>query len=185
MTHTPSVAVLIGSLRAQSINARLARVLARVAGDRLALNPVEIGDLPLYNDDLWQDGGPAPVLRLRKTVAAADAVLVIAPEYNRTYPGVIANAFDWGSRPYGQSCWVNKPAAIAGTSPGAIGAAVGQGQLRRSMTLLSMIVMNQPEMYIQWSDSRFGPDDTVTDTGTVTYLDGFVTAFTDWIHRVG
>ena len=106
-----TVAVLVGSLRAQSINHIVACALAAVAKDRLVFDVVAIGDLSLYNDDLWHEGrGPAPVERMRAQVAAADGVLLVTPEYNRTVPGVLVNALDWGSRPWGKSVWVNKPA---------------------------------------------------------------------------
>ena len=121
---TRTVAVLVGSLRSQSINHTVAKALAKVAEGRLVFDFVEIGDLPLYNDDLWHDGrGPEPVERMRAQIAAADGVLLVTPEYNRTVPGVLVNALDWGSRPWGQSVWVNKPAGCCGAATGAIGTA--------------------------------------------------------------
>jgi len=171
-----TVAVLVGSLRANSINQTVAEALAKVAEDKLAFDFVELGDLPLYNDDLWQDGrGPAPVERMRAQVAAADGVLLVTPEYNRTVPGVLVNALDWGSRPWGKSVWVNKPAGCCGAAAGAIGTAAAQLALKAQMVTLGMIVMGQPEFYLKFEADKFAEDGSVQDES----LRGFLKTYTD------
>src|SRR5580765_851909 len=125
--HT--VAVIVGSLRRESINLRFAKAIAKLAEPTLAFELVELADVPLYNEDLWA-APPEGVTRMKREIETADAVLFVTPEYNRGIPAVVKNVIDWGSRPYGKSSWPNKPAAIVGTSPGAIGTAVAQSQLR-------------------------------------------------------
>lgn len=179
---TKTVAVLVGSIRKDSLNLKLAHILEKLGEDRLRFDYVTLDDLPYYDDDLWTDP-PASVLRLKQQIEAADAVLVLTPEYNRSYPGLLKNAFDWGSRPYGQGCWKGKPAAVTGTSPGAIGAAVAQARLRSDMLNLSMVVMHAPEAYIQWKPEVYG-DGTVNDEGSEKFLQGFVDSFADFIARL-
>lgn len=177
-----SVAVLIGSLRAQSLNRKLAESVGKLAEGRLEFRFIEIGDLPLYNDDLWAAVPPA-VLKFKADVAACDAALFVTPEFNRGVPAALTNAFDWGSRPYGQGVWADKPAAIMGTSPGAISTAVAQSVFRNQMLVLGMAVMGQPELYVQ---SRPGLFDTgeITDEGFKALMDGFIDKYAAWIARV-
>lgn len=171
-----TVAVLVGSLRAHSINRTVAEALAKVAEGKLAFDFVEIGDLPLYNDDLWHEGrGPDAVERMRAQVKAADGVLLVTPEYNRTVPGVLVNALDWGSRPYGKSVWTSKPAGCCGAATGAIGTAAAQLALKAQMVTLGMVVMGHPEFYLKFDADKFAPDGSVTDEG----LRGFLTTYTD------
>lgn len=181
---TKNVAVIIGSLRKDSLNRRLAKALEKLAEDKLTFHELHVGDLPFYNEDLWANL-PDPVARLKDRVEHSDAVLALTPEYNRTYPGVIKNAFDWGSRPYGANSWSGKPAGVIGTSPGAIGAAVAQGHLRNDMLNMNMIVMHQPEAYIQWKDDAYAADGSVSDDKTRAFLQSYLDAFTAWIDRVG
>jgi chromate reductase len=124
------VAVVVGSNRRDSINRKLAQALAGLAEGRLAFHFVSIEDLPLYNQDL-EGELPQSVVRFKSEIAAADAVLFVTPEHNRSIPAVLKNAIDWGARPYGQNSWSGKPAAITGTSPGALGTAVAQLHLRQ------------------------------------------------------
>lgn len=181
----PRVAVLVGSLRAGSVNRRLARALAALAADRLAFTFVEIGDLPLYNDDLWTDaGGPAPVERVKAQVAAADAVLLVTPEYNRAVPGLLGNALDWGSRPKGKSSWAGKAAACIGASPGAIGTAAAQVHLKAQMVTLGMIVMGHPEFYLSFKPEDFGPDGTVVNDQTAAFMNAYADAFARHVARL-
>lgn len=181
-----TVAVLVGSLRANSINQTVAEALARVAADKLTFDFVEIGDLPLYNDDLWQDGkGPKPVERMRAQVAAADGVLLVTPEYNRTVPGVLVNALDWGSRPWGQSVWVNKPAGCCGAAAGAIGTAAAQLALKAQMVTLGMIVMGQPEFYLKFEAEKFAADGSVEDESLRGFLKTYTDALAAHIERLG
>ena len=179
-----SVALIIGSLRKDSINRKLGKALEKLAEGRLSFNELHIGDLPHYNEELW-DNLPDPVARLKDRVEHSDAVLAITPEYNRSYPGVIKNAFDWASRPYGANSWAAKPAAVTGTSPGAIGAAVAQARLKSDMLNLGMIVMAQPEAYIQWKPDAVAADGSISDESLRKFLGGFVTAFEEFIAKHG
>lgn len=156
-----SIAVVAGSLRRDSHNRRLAEALARLsvaAGHDFRL--VEIGDLPLYNQDDDADP-PASAIRLKREIRAADAVIFATPEYNRSVPGVLKNAIDHGSRPYGDSAWSGKPAAIIGISPGAMGTAMAQQHLRNILAALDMPVLGLPEMYLQYRDGMFAEDGTL------------------------
>ena len=180
----PTVAVLVGSLRKDSINRKLAQALARLAEDKLSFDFVEIGDLPLYNDDLWQDGkGPAAVERMKGQLAAADAILLVTPEYNRAVPGVLGNALDWGSRPWGQSSWMGKPASCIGASGGVIGTAAAQIHLKAQMVTTGMIVMGFPEFYLAFKADDFSGDE-VTNPETKKFFDGFIDAFAAHIARL-
>jgi len=169
--HT--VAVIVGSLRRESINLRLAKALARLGEPTLAFRFVELGDVPLYNEDLWADP-PDGVTRLKREITAADAVLFVTPEYNRSIPAVVKNAIDWGSRPFGKSVWVDKPVAIAGTSPGAVGTAVAQWQLRSILTGCGVRLMGQPEVYFQTKPGSIDDDFTIADEKTRGFLAGFI-----------
>jgi chromate reductase len=170
------IAVIVGSLRAESFNRRLAQALVRLpaaAGHDFQF--LEIGDLPLYNQD--RDGDPPEqVTRLKREVRAADGVMFVSPEYNRSIPGVLKNAIDSASRPYGDSAWAGKPAGLIGASGGAIGTALAQQHLRNVLAYLDMPVLAQPEAFIKWTD------ELVTSTGEVgegsrKFLDGWMEAF--------
>lgn len=150
--HT--IAVVVGSLRKDSFNRRLARALAMRAPENLALEEVEIGDLPLYNQD--DDAHQAEsVQRLKRAIGAAHGVIFVTPEYNRSIPGVLKNAIDHASRPYGQSAWAGKPAGVIGISVGAIGTAMAQQHLRNVLAYLDMPTLGQPEMFLQMKDGLF------------------------------
>ncbi|AXC50125.1 NAD(P)H-dependent oxidoreductase [Paracoccus suum] len=179
-----NVAVLVGSLRSGSINRKLAHALEGLGGDKLTFENVEIGDLPLYNEDLWAEV-PAPVTRMKRQIEAADGVLIVSPEYNRGYPGILANTFDWGSRPSGQSSFTRKPVGIIGATGGATGTAAGQQHLRLAAVNLGMIVMHAPEMYITWNSERFGPDGEIKSDDTRKLLQGFVDAFAAFVDKHG
>lgn len=168
-----SVAVIVGSLRRESINLRFAKALAKLAEPTLAFKLVELGDVPLYNEDLWADP-PAGVTRMKREIENADAVLFVTPEYNRGLPAVTKNVVDWGSRPYGKSAWVGKPCAIVGTSPGAIGTAVAQSQLRGILAGCGVRLMGQPEIYLQTKPDLITDDFTVSDDRTRGLLAGFI-----------
>ena len=149
-----SIAVLVGSLRKESLNAKLAAALARLAPPELSFQRVQIGDLPLYNQD--DDASPAPsVVRLKGEVSAAQGVLFVTPEYNRSIPGVLKNAIDHGSRPYGHSVWAGKPAGVAGISPGAPGTSMAQQHLRNMLAYLDMPTLGQPEVFLQYKEGLF------------------------------
>jgi chromate reductase len=179
-----NVAVMLGSLSRNSINKALAKAIEKLAQDRLRFDYLDIGDLPFYNDDLW-DSPPVPVTELRRRIAAADAVLIVTPELNRSFPGIIKNALDWGSRPYGQNAWAGKPLAVAGASPGSIGTAAGQNQLRAILPPLGLVVMGQPEVYIHFTPGLFDEHGEITDDQSRSFLAGFVDNYIAWINRHG
>jgi chromate reductase len=180
------IAIVVGSLRRDSINRRIARSLCAFAGQRLDCDIVEIGDLPLYNQDY--DGAPeqpAGYLRFRQEIAAADGVLFVTPEYNRGVPGVLKNAVDVGSRPYGSSVWNQKPAAIVSASPGSIGGFGANHQLRQACVFLNMPVMQHPEAYLgHVSEDSFGSDGLVVEGPLKDLVTGLAGAFADWVHLI-
>lgn len=176
------VAVLVGSLRRDSINLTLARSIARLAEGHLEFRILELGDLPLYNEDLWAEP-PESVLRLKQDVEAADAVLFVTPEYNRSFSAVIKNAIDWGTRPWGKNSWKGKPAAVIGASPGAIGAAVGQNALKSLITVCDMALMGQPELYFSYKSDVFKDNFEINDEKTRELLSLWANKFSDWIDR--
>lgn len=174
------IAVVIGSLRKDSYNKKLAHALEKLAKGKMEFVFVDIGGLPLFNQDL-EANPPAAVTKLKNEIESADGVLFVTPEYNRSIPGVLKNAIDWVSRPYGKSSWAGKPAAICGTSPGAVGAAVAQNHLRSVISgFLDMPTMGQPEMYLTWKDELIDADFNVTNDSTKAFLQGFVDKFSVW-----
>ncbi len=177
-----SVAVLVGSLRRESINRKFAHSVSLLAGDRLRFQFAEIGDLPLYNEDLWQ-APPEPVLRMKREVEAADGVLFVTPEYNRYFTPAIKNAIDWGTRPWGQNSWEAKPASIIGASPGAIGTAAAQNALKGLLIVCDMVLMGQPEVYFSYKPELFGADGAISDERTRTLLNAWIDRFEAWIER--
>ncbi len=180
MTRVYSVAVLVGSLRKDSVNRKLAHSLAALVPDSLKLQIVEIGALPLYNQDL-DESPPAPWIAFRERILAADAVLFVTPEYNRSVPGALKNALDVGSRPYGKSAWSGKPGAIVSASPGAIGAFGANHHLRQSLVFLNVPAMPQPEAYIGGADKLFDPSGQLTNDATRAFLQRFMQTFAAWI----
>ncbi len=178
----PKIAVFVGSLRKASYNRQLAQALQALFADKADFDYVEIGDLPLYNQD--DDGDyPPQGKRLKQQVRDADAVLFVTAEYNRSIPGVLKNAIDLGSRPYGDSAFAGKPAAVLGISVGAIGTAPAQQHLRNVLAYLDMQVMGQPEVFLQHKEGLFGSDGTIANDDTRKFLQGFVDKFAAWIAR--
>lgn len=177
-----TVAVLVGSLRRDSINRKFARAVARLADDRLAFQFVEIGDLPLYNDDLWAEP-PAAVLRLKREVGEADGVLFVTPEYNRYFSPAIKNAIDWGTRPWGQNSWEAKPAAIIGASPGVLGTAAAQNSLKALLTVCDMVLMGQPEVYFNYKPELFDEAGDFAEESTRQFIQAWIDRFAGWIER--
>ncbi|HLT30594.1 MAG TPA: NADPH-dependent FMN reductase [Myxococcaceae bacterium] len=178
-----SVGVFIGSLASDSINRTLANVLFRLAPKNLELEEIPIKDLPLYNRDF--DANYPPVARQFKDhIARVDALLFVTPEYNRSIPGVLKNAIDWGSRPYGKNAFALKPSAVIGTSPGAIGTAVGQQHLRSILSFVNSPEMAQPEAYIQTRPGLFTDDGEVTDKDTEAFLREWFDAFGIFVAKV-
>jgi len=172
----PNIALLVGSLSTQSLNHRLAQAIVKASVGRLDVDPVNIGDLPLYNRDLDVDL-PEPVKRLKTQIKACDGVLIVSPEYNRSVPSALKNALDWGSRPYGESAWKGKVAAIAGASTGAIGSAVAQSHLRIILTHLDVLTLPQPELYVRVTDELIDAKGNVSDPQFQALLDRFVDRF--------
>lgn len=174
-----NVAVIVGSLRKESFNASLAEGLIRLAPPSLEFTKLRIDDLPLYNQD--DDASPADsVKRLKSELARADALLFVTPEYNRSIPGVLKNAIDHASRPYGQSAWTGKPAAVIGASVGSIGTALAQQHLRNVLAYLDMPVLGQPEAFIHVKDGFF---ESNGDIGAASrdFIQQWVNAYADFV----
>jgi chromate reductase len=179
-----NVCVLVGSLRKASFSRMLANALISLAPSSLQLDIVEIGQLPFYNQDLETDPPPAPWATFRQRVKAADAVLFVTPEYNRSVPAVLKNALDVGSRPYGSSVWDRKPGAIVSSSPGAIGGFGANHHLRQSLVFLNVPALQQPEAYLSHVDKLFDEHGKLASDGTRKFLQDFMQAFAKWIEAV-
>lgn len=176
------VAIVVGSNRRESLNRKLAEALARLGAANLAFTFVRIDDLPLYNQDI-EAPLPASVVRFKSEIAAADALLFVTPEHNRSIPAVLKNAIDWGARPYGQNSWAGKPAAITGTSPGAIGSAIAQQHLRQILGVLGALVMGG-EAYVTFTPGLVDDDGTIAQDSTRTFLQAFVDQFAALVARL-
>jgi len=176
-----NIAVLVGSLRRESFNRKLATALARLAPEEFTFKQLEIGDLPLYNQDDDADQ-PAPTKRLKAEIQAASGLLFVTPEYNRSLPGVLKNAIDHASRPYGKSAFTGKPAGVIGVSVGAIGTAVAQQHLRGVLAYLDVATLGQPEAFIQAREGLFdesgqiGPDSRK-------FLQAWMDRYVAWIRQ--
>ena len=178
------IAILVGSLRKDSINRKVAQSLCAFAGERLNCDIVDIGNLPLYNQESDEDP-PAEYVAFREEISRADGVLFVTPEYNRGMPGVLKNAIDVGSRPYGKSVFNQKPAAIVSASPGAIGGALANHQVRQSCVFLNMPVMQHPEAYLgRVSDDSFDEDGCLKEGPLKELIINLATAFGDWVHLI-
>jgi chromate reductase len=176
------VAVIVGSLRAQSVNRVFTQALAKLARPKLEFHFVEIGDLPLYNQDL-EASLPAAVVRFKRDIEAADAVLFVTPEFNRSFSGAIKNAIEWGSRPWGKTSWAGKPGAIIGVTLGAVGAAAAQSQLRSVVSAVGISLIAQPEIYINFRDGLI-VDGEITDESLRLLLQDWTSKFAEWISRL-
>lgn len=175
------IAIVVGSLRKESINRKVARSICSLAADRLDCSIVEIGDLPPFNQDL-EETPPAAWVRFREAIGASDGVLFVTPEYNRGVPGVMKNAIDVGSRPYGQSVFFKKPAAIVSASPGSIGGFGANHQLRQACVFLDMPVMQHPEAYLgHVSADSFDGDGCLKDGPLKDLVVKLADAFHDWV----
>ncbi|MGH8383102.1 NADPH-dependent FMN reductase [Pseudomonas sp.] len=181
MSQVYSVAVVVGSLRKESFNRKVARVLVELAPSNLTLKIVEIGDLPLYNEDIDVDP-PAAYKTFREQIRSSDAVLFVTPEYNRSVPGVLKNAIDVGSRPYGQSAWSGKPGAVISVSPGAVGGFGANHHLRQSLVFLDVPCMQQPEAYIGGAASLFDENGKLLEK-TRPFLQTFIDKYAVWVER--
>lgn len=175
------IAVVVGSLRRDSFNRRLAGAIVKLAPSEFSFDRVEIGDLPLYNQD--DDANPADaVKRLKAEIASSQGVLFVTPEYNRSIPGVLKNALDHASRPYGQSAWAGKPAGVLGVSPGAIGTAVAQQHLRTILAYLDMPTLGQPEAFIQAREGLFDEQGNIGPASRQ-YLQGWMDRYVAWVKQ--
>jgi chromate reductase len=175
------IAVIVGSLRRDSLNRKLAEGLVKLAPPDFSFDYVPIGNLSLYNQD--EDDHPAPaVLRMKGDISAADALLFVSPEYNRSIPGVLKNALDHGSRPQGMNVWAGKPAGIIGISTGAIGTAMAQQHLRNVLSYLDVAVMRQPEAYLQMREGMFDGSGSI-GTASRACLQNWMDHYTAWIRK--
>jgi len=178
------IAIIIGSLRKDSLNRKVARSICALRNENLDCSMIEIGDLPLYNQDLDSDP-PEQWTRFRQEIAASDGVLFCSPEYNRGIPGVLKNAIDVGSRPYGQSVFDKKPGAIVTASPGAIGGFGSNHQIRQASVFLNMPIMLQPEAYLgHVSDASFDDDGCLKDGPLKELITTLAHAFHDWVDTI-
>jgi chromate reductase len=180
MAKTYSVAVIVGSLRKDSFNRKVAKALIALAPDTLKMEIVEIASLQMYNQDL-DSAPPAEWTAFRERIKKVDAVLFVTPEYNRSVPAALKNAVDVASRPYGQSVWNGKPCAIVSCSPGATGGFGSNHHLRQSMVFLNMPAMPAPEAYLGHIDKSLDDAGNVTSDDTRKYLQKFIAAFADWV----
>ncbi len=176
------IAVIVGSLRKQSFNRKMAQALVSAAPASLSCEMVEIGQLPLYNQDDDDEGHPpAAWVAFREKMRVIHGVLFVTPEYNRSVPGVLKNAIDVGSRPYGKSIWNGKPAAIVSVSPGAIGGFGANHHLRQSTVFLNMPVMQQPEAYIGGAAGLFDDAGKLANDNTRSFIQGFMESYARWV----
>lgn len=180
MDKNRDVAVIVGSLRKESFNRKVANALAELAPATLKLNIIEIGQLPIYNQD-DDENPPAEWTAFRDRIRAADAVLFATPEHNRSVPAALKNALDVGSRPYGKSAWSGKPGAVVSASPGAIGGFGANHHLRQSLVFLNVPAMAQPEAYIGGADKLFDANGKLVNDGTREFLRSFIQAYDAWI----
>jgi chromate reductase len=178
------IAIIVGSLRKDSVNRKVAQAMCALAADRLDCSNLEIGDLPMFKSDL-EASPPAPWTRFKGEVAAADGILFVTPEYNRSMPGALKNAIDVASRPYGQSAWEKKPAAIVTASPGGIGGFGANHALRQACVFLDMPVMQQPEAYLgHVTDKSFNADGSLADPALAKLVGRIAHAFADWVDLI-
>jgi chromate reductase len=176
-----NIAVLVGSIRRESYNRRLAHAVVALAPPDFAFDEIQIDDLPLYNQD--DDDHQAPsVLRVKAEIRKSHGLLFVTPEYNRSIPGVLKNAIDHISRPYGQSAWTGKPAGVLGVSVGALGTALAQQHLRNILAYLDVPTLGQPEAFIQAKDDLFASDGSIGEFSRK-FLQGWMDHYVSWIKK--
>lgn len=176
------IAVIVGSLRKDSINRKLANALVKLAPAEFSFKQLKIGDLPLYNQD--DDANQADTVKQFKSdIKASQGVLFVTPEYNRAMPGVLKNAIDNASRPYGQSAFAGIPAGVVGASIGAIGSALAQQHLRNTLAYLDMPTLGQPEVFLQITDTFFDPAGDIANAGTKKFLQGWMDRYVAWVKK--
>jgi chromate reductase len=179
------IGVLVGSLRKASYNRKVAKKLVSLAPFSLSFDFIEIGGLPLYNQDLDDENTPAPEwIKFREQIKTCEGILFVTPEYNRSVPAVLKNAIDVGSRPYGQSVWGKKPVGIISVSPGVIGGFGANHHLRQSLVFLDMPCMQQPEAYMGQAQSFFDESSgEITNEATIKFLQNYINAFHVWVEK--
>jgi len=176
-----TIAVIVGSLRQDSYNRKLASAIGKMAPADFSFKHLQIGDLPLYNQD--NDANmPEPAKRLKAEIAAAQGLLFVTPEYNRSIPGVLKNALDHGSRPYGQNAWGGKPAGVIGVSLGAAGTALAQQHLRNILAYLDVPTLGQPEAFIQFKEGLFDANGGIGE-GSKKFVQNWVDKYVAWIKK--
>lgn len=180
---TYRIAYLIGSLSSTSINRTLSKALIRLAPPQLEFFEVGIGRLPLFSPDREAEP-PSEVTEFKTALESGDGVLFISPEYNRSIPGALKNAIDWGSRPRGRNSFARRPTAIIGASPGSIGTAVMQASMRSVLSYLDAPQLNSPEAYITFKPDVYGADGEVHNEATKEFLRQFMAAYADFVARV-
>ena len=178
------IAVFVGSLRKASLNRKMAHALAELAPDSLKLEIVEIGGLALFNDDDEGPDAPGSWVQLRDRVRRADGVLFVSPEYNRSVPGVLKNAIDVGSRPYGQSAWDGKPGGVISVSPGAIGGFGANHHLRQTLVFVNVLPLQQPEAYIGGAGKLFDDAGKLANDATREFLVKYMQAYAAWVEKI-
>jgi chromate reductase len=182
MKNILNVAIIVCSLRKASFNRKVAHALIELAPAELKLEIVEIGQLPLYNQDT-DEAPPAVFTEFRNRIKAADALLFVTPEYNRSVPGVLKNALDVGSRPYGHNAWNGKPGAVVSASIGGIAGFGANHHLRQSLVFLNVPTLAQPEVYLGGVDKLLDASGKLTDEGTRKFLQGFTQTFATWVAK--
>lgn len=181
--HTHRIGYFVGSLSSTSINRTLSKALLKLAPDGLEFTEIPIPDLPLYSQDFDADF-PPPARALKQAIGASDGILFVSPEYNRSIPGALKNAIDWGSRPWGSNSFAMKPAGIIGASPGGIGPAVMQSSMRSVLSFLDAPQLNAPEAYIRFDPDVFGHDGEVSDEATAGFLRHYMEEYDAFVQRV-
>lgn len=175
-----TIGVVVGSARKESINQKLAHALAKLPGAGFEFKQIRIDDLPMFNQDL-EEKPPASVERCRNEIRAADGLLFVTPEYNRSITPLLLNALSWGSRPYGHNSFAGKPGTIVGTSGGEIRTAAAQAHLRSLLGVLDIRLITQPEAYVHFTDGLIGPDGAIADEKQRAFLKKKIDKFTDWV----
>jgi len=181
--HTHKIGYFVGSLSSTSINRTLSKALLKLAPDDLEFTEIAIRDLPLYSQDFDADF-PPPARALKQAIEASDGILFISPEFNRSIPGALKNAIDWGSRPWGSNSFAMRPTGIIGASPGGIGTAVMQSSMRSVLSFLDAPQLNAPEAYITFRDDVFSNDGEVRDAATAKFLRHFMEEYDAFVQRV-
>ena len=176
------IAVIVGSLRKESFNLKLALALDNLKHPNLQFDILQLHEVPVFNQDN-EKPLPTAVANFKAAVTNADGVLFVTPEYNRSISGVLKNIIDWGTRPYGQSCWKNKPIAIVGTSPGSVGTAVAQSHLRSIMTSIGAILLSTAEVYLVYKTDLIDEQHNITNDATQKFLQEFLETFNNWLEK--